>query len=84
MLFLLLPRMLLPFFAIMVHFWLMVNLPSTRAIRLFFAKVLCRQSASSIYWCVGLLLHRYRTCCFPLFNFMMFFLVYFFSLLRSL
>lgn len=44
------PRMLLAFFAVNAHYWLMVNLMFTKTPRACSAKMLSRQSAASICW----------------------------------
>lgn len=63
------PRLLLAAFATTAHWWLMVILPTTTP-NAFSAKLLSSQAASSLCWCTGLFLQRYRTSQLPLLNFM--------------
>lgn len=54
------------FFAARAHFWLTFNLVLTRS---FSDKVLSSWAAPNICWCLGLVLSRGRTLCFPLVNY---------------
>ncbi|KAK4826741.1 hypothetical protein QYF61_010994 [Mycteria americana] len=63
-------RIPLAFFVAKARCWLMFNLVSIRTPRSFSAKLLCCQSALSMYQCMGLFLPRQRTLHFPLLNFM--------------
>ena len=55
------PRIPLAFLASRAHCCLMVNLSSISTPRSFSAKLLCRRSAPSLYWCTGLFLPRCRS-----------------------
>lgn len=77
------PRMLLTSFAVRVDNQLTVSQLATRTPRRFSAELLSSLSDPSMYWCLGLLLHRQRDFCFPLLNFMILLSAQFSSLLSS-
>lgn len=71
------PRVLVAFFAVRVHLWLlMFSLVSTRTPRSYSPKLLPRWSAPSLSWCMGLLLPTQH---FPMLNIMWFPLAHFSS-----
>ena len=65
-------RMLLAFFAVMMHFSFTVSLLSTKTLMSFLAEPLSSWPAASAYWCLRLLLPWGRIWHFPLLNFMRF------------